>query len=309
MSIEAPQQSESAEIILSILLPAYNYAEGIEKIFNQLDLLAIPFLWHRIEIVVMDDSTDNNVEIQMKGIVDTIKCVRYVRNNAAGGPCKNWNMLIQNAQGKYYILMHHDEFPLTKDFISEVLQHIEKNNDVDMIMMDCILMSKSTNSLRRHIPSFMRRKVYDLFPEYLFCRNVIGPTAALIIKKSLHFNFDCQLTWLIDVDNYYQLRKKISTWVFSEHLKIVSYIDRKDSITDKLKGDIYEIRQGEYRYLARKHAAASLWLNNKIFYLALEGLLWVAFRVLTRSYWYIMNKFKRYPVTNEMARIAFDDHE
>jgi len=283
--------------------------EGIGKIFNQLDLLTIPSLWHRIEIVVMDDSTDNNVEVRMKGIVDTIKCVRYVRNNTAAGPCNNWNMLIERAQGKYYILMHHDEFPLTKNFISKALQHIEKNNDVDMIMMDCILMSKSTNSLRRHIPSFMRRKIYHFFPEYLFRRNVIGPTATLIIKKSLHFKFDCQLTWLIDVENYYQLRKKIKTLVFTENLKIVSYIDRKDSITEKLKGGISEIRQDEYRYLAIKHVGALPWLNNKIFYVALETLLWMAFRVMTRAYWYIMNKFKRYPVTNEMARIAFDDHE
>jgi glycosyltransferase involved in cell wall biosynthesis len=309
MNVRTPQHFESQEILLSILLPAYNYAEGIEKIFNQLDLLTIPSLWHRIEIVVMDDSTNNDIEIRMKGIVDTIKCVRYVRNNIAAGPCKNWNMLIEKAQGKYYILMHHDEFPLTKDFISEVLQHIEKNNDVDMIMMDCILMNKSTSNLRRHIPSFIRRTVYKLFPEYLFRRNVVGPTATLIIKKSLYSNFDCKLTWLIDVDYYYQLRKKIKNWVFYEHLKIVSYTDYNESITESLSGNIAEIRQGEYRYLARKHAAASLWLNNKIFYLALEGLLWVAFRVMTRSYWYIMNKFKRYPVTNEMARIAFDDHE
>ena len=306
---QSPQYMESKEILLSILLPAYNYTEGIEKIFNQLNLLAIPSLWHRIEIVVMDDSTDNNVEILMKGIVDTIKCVKYVRNNPAAGPCNNWNMLIEQAQGKYYILIHHDEFPLTKYFISKVLQNIENNNNVDMIMMDCILMNKSTNSLRRHIPSFIRRKVFDLYPEYLFRRNVIGPTATLIIKKSLHSNFDCKLTWLIDVEEYYQLRKKITYWVFSENLKIASYIDRNDSITERLKGEISEIRQRESKYLSIKHVDALVWLNNKRFYMALEGLLWMGFRVITRTYWYIMNKFKRYPVSNEMAKMAFDDHK
>ena len=309
MSLDNSQYIESKEILLSILLPAYNYAAGIEKIFNQLDLLAIPSLWHRIEIIVMDDSNNNNVENRMKSVVDTIECVRYTRNNPAAGPCKNWNMLIEQAQGKYYILMHHDEFPLTKDFISKALQNIEENNNVDMIMMDCILMNKSTNSLRRHIPSFIRRKVFDLCPEYLFRRNIIGPTAALIIKRSLHSTFDCKLTWLIDVDMYYQLRKKIKHWMFSENLKIASYIDRNDSITEKLRSKISEIRQKEYKCLSIKHVDALVWLSDKRFYMVLESLLWMGFRVITRSYWYIINKFKMYPVTNEMARRAFDNHK
>jgi len=309
MNLESPQYIRSKEILLSILVPAYNYAEGVEKIFHQLDLLAIPSLWHRIEIIVMDDSNNNDVEFRMKKVVDTIKCVRYTRNIPASGPCKNWNMLIEQAQGRYYILMHHDEFPLTKDFILKALQEIEKNKDVDIVMMDCILMSKSANSLRRHIPSFIRKKVFDLYPEYLFRRNIIGPTAALIIKKSLHSTFDCKLSWLIDVEEYYQLRKKIKFWVFSENLKIGSYIDRDDSITEKIKDEISEIRQRESKYLSIKHVDALVWLNNKRFYMTLESLLWVGFRVITRTYWYVMNKFKRYPVSNEMAKMAFDNHK
>lgn len=309
MNLKNDQHVESKEILLSILLPTYNYSAGVEKIFNQLDLSSIPSLWHRIEVIVMDDSNNSDVEIQMKKIADTIKCVKYTRNNQAAGPCKNWNMLIDQAKGKYYILMHHDEFPLTKDFISKVLQNVEENNKVDMIMMDCILMNKGANSLRRHIPSFIRRKVFDLCPGYLFRRNVIGPTATLIIKRSLHSTFDCRLTWLIDVEEYYQIRKKIKYWVFSENLKIASYVDRNDSITERLKGEISEIRQRESKYLSMKHVDALVWLNNKRFYMALEGLLWMGFRIITRTYWYIMNKFKRYPVSNEMAKMAFDDHK
>lgn len=309
MNVESLQNVESNEVLLSILIPAYNYSAGIERIFNQLDLFAVSSLWHRIEIIVIDDSSDSNVATLMKTAIDTIKCVRYTHNNPAAGPCKNWNMLLEQAKGKYCILMHHDEFPITKNFISKSLQHIEENNDVDMIMMDCILMNKSTNSLRRHIPSFIRIKVFESCPEYLFRRNVIGPTASLIIKRSLLSTFDCKLTWLIDVDSYYQLRKKIKHWVFSGDLKIASYIDRNNSITEKLGNEIPEIRQREYEYLSLKHVDALVWLTNKKSYMFLENLLWVGFRVITRSFWYVMNKLKRYPVSNEMARKAFENHK
>lgn len=305
MNLKNGQHVESKEILLSILIPAYNYSAGVEKIFDRLGLLSVPSLWNRIEVIVMDDSNNSDVEIQMKNIIDSIKCVKYMRNNQTAGPCKNWNALIQQAQGKYFILIHHDEFPLTKNFISEVLQNIEENNNVDMIMMDCILMNKSAGSLRRHVPSFIRKKVFERFPEYLFIRNVIGPTAALIVKKSLHSSFDDKLQWLVDVDEYYYLRQKAKSWSFSNDLKIASYIDRENSITGSLGSEISNIRRNEFKYLLKKYPKTSPYLAGNKFYVFLENTLWISMRIITRACWHIANSFGKYPVSKEMARKAF----
>jgi glycosyltransferase involved in cell wall biosynthesis len=297
--------NKSNDILLSILIPAFNYYEGVKKIFKHLDLLSIPYLWKNIEVVVMDDSTNNDIEIQINSIIDTIECVRYVRNKPSVGACKNWNKMIGQAHGKYYILMHHDEFPLTEGFVAKAVQIINNNNNVDMVMMDCLLMNRSANTLRRHMPSFYRKFFFDIYPEYLFNRNFIGPTSTLIIKRSLHSNFNCKLNWLIDVEQYYNLSKKVNYWIFSKELKIVSFVDRDSSITNKLKNHVVKIHKMEYKYVLEKYAGILLWSNKK-FYRIMEIMVWTAFRKVYLFYWRIMNRVKIYPVSRKNFRRAFE---
>jgi glycosyltransferase involved in cell wall biosynthesis len=299
------QNIKTEEILLSILLPAYNYPAGIEKILDHLDLVANPSFMSNIEIIIFDNSANERVKNQITKILEKAKCIKYKLNTLDLGPCRNWNNLIEHAKGKYYILMHHDEFPLVGDFIPKVIKEIEKHKDIDVIIMDCLLINKKAGSLRRHVPSFIRKKVFERFPEYLFIRNVIGPTASLIVKKSLHSSFDCKLEWLIDVDEYYYLRQKAKSWSFSNDLKIGSYIDRGNSITSSLGSEISNIRQKEFKYLLKKYPKTLPYLGGNKFYLLLESTLWISMRVITRTCWYISNIFGKYPVSVEMTKKAF----
>lgn len=297
--------TENNKIILSVLLPTYNYLEGLKKIFSQLELLAIPQIWCYIEICIRDNSDNDYIQNWVEENILGSLPVVYKRNIPPTTPCENWNELIHKSRGRYYILMHHDEFPLTSNFILEALKEIERHKDTDIIVMDCLLMDKSSGSLRRHVPSFIRKKVFERFPEYLFIRNVIGATASLIVKKSLHSSFDCSLEWLIDVDEYYCLRQRAKYWSLSSDLKIGSYIDRGNSITSSLGDKISYIRQQEFKYLLKKHPKALPYLRSNKLCRLLENISWIGMRVITRTYWYIVNSFGKYPVSKEMARKAF----
>jgi len=297
---------ETKDILLSILLPTYNYPAGVDKILDHLDLLVNPYsIPNNVEVLISDNSDNDSARKKIEKISKKVKGVEYNYNYTSLGPCMNWNSLIERSQGKYFILMHHDEFPLVRDFISKVLEEIERHKGTDVIVMDCLLMDKSAGSLRRHVPSFIRKKVFERFPEYLFIRNVIGPTASLIVKKSLHSSFDSKLQWLIDVDEYYCLRQKTKSWSFSNDLKIASYIDRDNSITSLLGSKISNIRRKEFKYLLKKHPKTLPYLRGNIFYLFLEKTLWISMRIITRTYWYISNSFGKYPVSVEMTKKSF----
>jgi glycosyltransferase involved in cell wall biosynthesis len=296
------------EIVLSILLPVYNYPEGAARILDRLDLLSAPTsIINKIEVIIFDDSDDEGIKGQVEKIQAGMSYVKYKSNSPSLGACNNWNSLIREARGEYYILIHHDEFPLVENFLLKVLKEIKKNNGIDIIMMDCLLVDRGSGSLRRHVPSFIRVQVFKHFPEYLFLRNVIGPTASLIVKKSLHSSFDCSLSWLIDVDEYYRLRQSAKSFIFLTDLKIVSYIDKGNSITSSLKGRINHIKQQELKRLIDKNLQVKPYLIRNKAALFLESIIWVGMRIVTRSYWFVLNSVGKYPVSKNMAKKAFYD--
>jgi glycosyltransferase involved in cell wall biosynthesis len=298
----------SKDIALSILLPLYNYPEGAARIMNRLDLLSVPpSITNKIEVVIFDDSDDEGIKDQVTQIQAGMRFVKYKSNSPSLGACSNWNSLIREARGEYYILIHHDEFPLVENFVLKVLKEIKKNRGIDIIMMDCLLVDRGSDSLRRHVPSFIRVQVFKHFPEYLFLRNVIGPTASLIVKKSLHSSFDCSLHWLIDVDEYYRIRQSAKSFIFSSDLKIVSYIDKGNSITSSLGGRISHIKQQEFKRLIDKNLKVKPYLIGNKLSLFLESILWVGMRIVTRTYWFVLNSVGKYPVSKNMAKKAFYD--
>lgn len=301
-------QSEHDEIILSLLIPAYNYSEGIERILRSLTS-SNKALSDRFEIIVFDNSKDDSLANELKKYSGIIREIKYKHHLPMLGPCGNWNELIKAARGRYYILMHHDEFPVTENFILGVIEELSEHPDADLVLMDCLLMDKGSGLFRRHVPSWIRVLTVKYFPAYLFRRNVIGPTASLVVRKELHDRFDCEVIWLIDVDEYYRLILKAKRWYFAKQLKIASYIDRGNSITSSLGDDIGEIRQKELKYLSQKYPEPSLWLNENRWVSILEKIFWSAMRVVTRSYSFVVNKFGFYPVGKKTVRKAFSDYK
>ena len=85
---------QKTDPVLSILIPAYNYADGVRRIVQ-------PLLSEGrtdIEIVVHDDSTDDRVEAAIAELAAFHSYLRYTRNVPAKGAVGNWNGLLQNAQ-------------------------------------------------------------------------------------------------------------------------------------------------------------------------------------------------------------------
>lgn len=271
--------------LISILIPAYCYSVGIHRLLSCLQ--SLPF--EHCELIISDDSPDDKVSAIVKSFIDLGMPLTYQHNRPSAGVPANWNLLLDKARGKYCLLLHHDEFPLSEQFIYNLVRALLNDPDVDVLLLDCILIDQDHIRCRRHLPTWLRTLVVNHFPHYLFRRNVIGPPSVLVIRREIYPRFDMRLQWLIDVDLYVRLLKVAKRLRMCSELKIGSVLERPDSITASLGSSISRLSREERVYLSEVHHADCLWLGKvpnatKCVELirALETVCWILFRVLTR---------------------------
>jgi glycosyltransferase involved in cell wall biosynthesis len=287
-------------MLLSILIPAYSYPAGILRICSVLEVQADPDL----EVIIFDDSSDGGVQRLLDVFSFGNLNLHYYRNDPPLGPANNWNSLVNAATGKYCLLMHHDEFPIGFDFIDNALQELRCSQNTDVLMLNCLLVSGDGTVARRHVPQYLRSLVIRYQPSYLFRRNVIGPTACLIIRRSIYPKFDENLKWFIDVDAYFCLRQSTSRWKNSKCLQIGSLLGRIDSITATITYRLREIESEEIIYLSKKHSNVTMWrrtLFSRLHHL-IESVSWYTMRIFTRLYGVGLNLLGYSPVSKSLLK-------
>ena len=264
---------------LSILIPTYEYPQGIKSILDK--LLSCKDV--DCEIIISDDSMSNDVEIiVLSHPVYLLGKVRYLRNTPSLGAVPNWNYLISMANKDFVLLLHHDEIPLSRDFILEILNLIKLDLYSDVFMMD-LLIQRTNNKKMHHLLISMRIFLLRHFPGYLFRRNFIGPLSTLIVRRSLYPYFDENLRWTVDSDFYFRLRQITKRWASCKYIKVVSISGRKDSITENIRSNLNQIKRFEFVYLAKKYPNFIFWINlraRNIFHY-LEILLWALLRSIS----------------------------
>lgn len=284
-------------ILLSILIPAFNYPSGISKILNKISTKH----FENVEIIIFDDSNTNDVsQVVQIFVKSSIAKIRYQRNNPALGAVKNWNSLLDSAQGEFCLLMHHDEYPLYEDFIQELLAILSNQKSTDVIVLNCLLTNYKDNITRQHAPNWLRRFIIKYTPHYLFRRNVIGPISSIVFRRSNILRFDENLQWFVDVNFYIMLRRLTKKWIFYPDLKIVSTIGRDDSITNTLLPNLKKIIITEYRYLSKNSQINPIWLGNKKYSIIqiLDNVVFYSYKMLSKTYVFIADHTK-FPFTKK----------
>lgn len=276
MPIKAPSDQQP---VLSILIPAYNYADGVCRIVSPL----LSEMRADIEILIHDDSSDSAVEaaIQELGIHDYL---RYIRNSPALGAVPNWNSLLKKASGRYVILIHHDDFPLSETFASELLAELEKCGWPDALILSCLAYDVKNKTVRPCVCNPFRAFIGRHFPAYLFRRNVIGPPSVLVVRRDLFDGYDPELKWLVDVEAFFRfLKAKPRRLVFSR-LMMASSTGLSNAISTSIKDRVTDITHNELIYLESKFPQRHCWallrgttLWEK-FQLAMELIPWLIIR-------------------------------
>jgi glycosyltransferase involved in cell wall biosynthesis len=177
---------------VSILIPVFNR----EKLLVPCLESALKQNYDNFEIIVVDNcSTDSTWEVLSK-YVDIHKNLKIFRNKENLGPVRNWKKCIDRASGKYIKILWSDDW-IDKDFLSETVSILEKNEDVAFVYTPTIVHSDKTTNL---IYSLGRGKKHsmDKFVNF-FCFRWLGypssPGNALFRTEDITKNL------IIDIPN------------------------------------------------------------------------------------------------------------
>ena len=103
------------EPLVTIGIPTYN--RGDERLRRVLDAASRQD-WRNIEILVSDNASTDGTEKLMQSISDPR--VRYIKQDKNIGANANFNYLLQEAKGEWFLLFHDDDL-IDPDFVSSCL--------------------------------------------------------------------------------------------------------------------------------------------------------------------------------------------
>ncbi len=273
------------KILFSILVPSYEYPEGISAILKGLgDINKNEF-----EIIISDDSESDCI----RNLVETHELtksgiLKYFKNCTSLGAVKNWNQLIDLARSDIVVLLHHDEYFINSYELQIAIKEM-LSGKADVIAGQVMLLRNSNARPVTHFPLRLSRFLINKFPQYIYFRNYLGPVSCLIFRKSLSVYFDANLRWLVDVDFYYRLRLKTNKWLFTNSHVVYSLTNRPASITAQIRGQLKAIKNDEYKYLRANRMVKLLSIHNSnIFFKFADNIVWYSFRLIWNSVRFIL---------------------
>jgi hypothetical protein len=188
-------------IRLSVLIPAYEYSAGVQRI---LDVIA-DCVEQNVEFIINDDSKTDEVE-QVVSRHRASANVQYRRNDPPLGAIQNWNHLLQSAHGQFVMVLHHDECPIHPHFFDDLCAVLD--DTIDALVLDCFIGNLSRGRMRRHFPLSLKAMVLRYCPSYLLRRNLLGGPSVMVVRRDRTLPFDIRIPMMVDVEWYCRLMRQ-----------------------------------------------------------------------------------------------------
>jgi glycosyltransferase involved in cell wall biosynthesis len=271
---------------LSVLVPTHNQPAGLERVLGSLASLRDR---PDVEILVSDDSSDDEAAARILAACEAFGGVHYRRNRPGLGAIHNWNVLLDRARGDYCWLLHHDEALAEGSDLPAMLDDIAARRGPDAWILACRVVHTPGSRPLQHVPAAWAVAIAQRWPGYLLRRNLFGPPSVIVARRSRYPRFDPRLQWRVDVEAYVRLLMppfELRAWPLGG---LVSHKDRTNSITAHLASRLVAIENQEYAILVAVHGqnkTMRLWLGPQRTapaLRALEFVLWSGFRATYRA--------------------------
>lgn len=272
---------------LSILIPAYNQPEGVERILcGLLSIRGRP----DIEILVSDDSSNDSAALRIRAACERFGNIHYVLNRPILGAVQNWNELLRLGRGEYLWLLHHDEEPESCMSLPALVQALASPNAAEICILECRVVNSPGARPVLHFPARWAMAIIRRWPGYLLRRNLIGSPSCLIVKRQRCIAYDERLQWRVDVEGYVRMLQppfQVMNWPSGG---VISYRDRENSITARLASNLNVIDARELELLRASHGQRSdaiPWLRRDTWASLcrlLETVGWTSFRLAYRLF-------------------------
>lgn len=132
---------------VSIGVPVYNgenfLSEAIECLLNQ--------TFTDFEIIISDNGSADATEEIVQAYMKRDSRIRYYRNDINLGAAKNYNVLVEYAQGEYFKWMAHDDL-IAPTFLEKCVGVLDSDPSYILAYTRAVEIDEKGNELMRHIP-------------------------------------------------------------------------------------------------------------------------------------------------------------
>ncbi len=117
----------SASPLVTIAIPTYNRADSY---LPQALQSALQQTYPQLELIVSDNASTDRTGAFVNSIGDTR--IRYFRHDVNIGPNNNLNFCLQQARGKYLLLLHDDDL-IDRDFVESCIRAVAASSEAGII--------------------------------------------------------------------------------------------------------------------------------------------------------------------------------
>jgi len=171
------------DLLLSIIIPSFNYAQHIENC-----LISLPQN-KKIEVLVINDgSTDHTEKIVKKFIFDKNNYFYFFKKNGGASSARNYGL--KKAKGKFIIFLDADDTVNGKNIL-KLLNYLEKNRFTqnDLIVSDHFAKNINSHKVKKIKSDFRDpEKKYLLLKDYLITKRLKMVSGATVFPSSFFNN-------------------------------------------------------------------------------------------------------------------------
>lgn len=177
---------------VSVIIPVYNaekyIAATVKSVFSQ--------TYKNFEIIIIDDGTpDNSVKICQQFNDSRIKIIHQSNRGLPGAR----NTGIRHAQGDYLAFLDADDIWLPEKLEKHV-EHLNNSPTVGISFCYSAFINEQGNSTGI---CQKPRKLYDITPSYVLCRNPVGNGSAAVIRREVFEDIKFQDNLYGTIEDFY----------------------------------------------------------------------------------------------------------
>ncbi|MFC4230778.1 glycosyltransferase family 2 protein [Parasediminibacterium paludis] len=185
---------------ISICIPAYKRITDLERLLNSI----AEQTYQNFEVIITDDSPDDTVKDFVQSYNHKFSLL-YFKNAEPLGTPENWNEGFRKANGKWFKLMHDDDYFANNKSLKSFVQEIEQHPSQE-VFYSAFMFEDTINNYTKIIKcNIFDRLLLHLSPYHLLKRNYFGNPSCIIIKRTVPFLYDKRFKYIVDFAYYIEL--------------------------------------------------------------------------------------------------------
>jgi glycosyltransferase involved in cell wall biosynthesis len=200
---------------ISICIPAYKHINYLERLLNSISVQT----FKDFEVVITDDSPDDNVETLLQKFKPLFK-IHYYKNEQALGTPENWNEAIRKANGTWIKMMHDDDWLVNENSLQIFYDATLADADCRFFFSAYNNVDEDKNLTETVHFDWIGKLMLKQSTLNLFKKQFVGNPSCTLIRKDMNLFYDSNFKWVVDFEYYLRCFKKIKNYHYINQVLI-----------------------------------------------------------------------------------------